>query len=217
MPPIQTQPRQMYEILVCNSACSNCLMSNLQLRSRESELGGEHRELQLRESSRVAEAISACLEAAQATLPHAGTAQQRAAFSRLQQCTEMADMEMDGDAGPGPSEPPAASRTLYIHNLYERARKEGACDSCTKVHRSSALGAEPAFGHRRAAEVPPRRVLSVRDGEPDTRVKDLQATRPGLGGLRLCPGRRGGKEAYERLPAVRETLGASSVLFPFTE
>jgi len=57
----------------------------------------------------------------------------------------MVDTEMAGGAGPGPSEPPAASRTLYIHNLYERARKEGACDSCTKVHRSSALGAEPAF------------------------------------------------------------------------
>ena len=33
------------------------------------------------------------------------------------------DAPMDTD---GPVEPPAGSRTLYVHNLYEHARKEGA-------------------------------------------------------------------------------------------
>jgi hypothetical protein len=33
---------------------------------------------------------------------------------------------MDAMDTDGPVEPPAGSRTLYVHNLYEHARKEGA-------------------------------------------------------------------------------------------
>ena len=41
-------------------------------------------------------------------------------------------MEVDGAGEPGAAAEPGPSQTLYVHNLSERVRKEGACsgDHC---------------------------------------------------------------------------------------
>ena len=36
-------------------------------------------------------------------------------------------MEVDGAGEPGAAAEPGPSQTLYVHNLSERVRKEGAC------------------------------------------------------------------------------------------